>query len=95
MSSVSQQLLDKEKLRNAFNFGHADLDQDSKNKNRKKKYPSTISFRPTEKEREQLLLDANGMSQSAYISKCLFGTGALPPCQVCGVCSHTSYVYLY
>lgn len=43
---------------------------------RKRKYPSPISFRPTEAEREQLLRDANGMSQSAYIRQCLFGAKA-------------------
>ena len=37
-----------------------------------RKYPSPISFRPTEKEREQLILDAGGMSQSSYIRECLF-----------------------
>lgn len=42
----------------------------------KKKYPSPISFRPTEEEREQLLRDADGMSQSAYIRQCLFGRKA-------------------
>ena len=41
-----------------------------------RKYPSPISFRPTEKEREQLILDAGGMSQSAYIRECLFGRKA-------------------
>ncbi len=37
------------------------------------KYPSPITFRPTDEERVMLKTDANGMSQSAYIRKCLFG----------------------
>lgn len=40
------------------------------------KYPSPISFRPTKEERERLLQDAGGMSQSAYIRQCLFGQKA-------------------
>ena len=42
-------------------------------KSTKKKYPSPITFRPTEEEREMLKRDMGGMSQSAYIRKCLFG----------------------
>jgi len=41
-----------------------------------KKYPSPISFRPTNEERTMLKQDAVGMSQSAYIRKCLFGRKA-------------------
>ena len=40
------------------------------------KYPSPITFRPTEGERERLKADAAGMSQSAYIRQCLFGNKA-------------------
>lgn len=43
---------------------------------RKPKYPSPITFRPTDEEREILKRDAIGMSQSAYIRKCLFGKKA-------------------
>ena len=39
----------------------------------KKKYPSPITFRPTEEERKRLKADAGDMSQSAYIRECLFG----------------------
>ena len=41
-----------------------------------KKYPSPITFRPTDEERAMLKEDAAGMSQSAYIRKCLFGRRA-------------------
>lgn len=40
---------------------------------KRKKHPSPISFRPTDEERAMLKQDAVGMSQSAYIRKCLFG----------------------
>lgn len=40
----------------------------------KKKYPSPITFRPTEEERQRLKADAGDMSQSAYIRECLFGS---------------------
>jgi len=73
MSGVSEQSTKNETLRNAFNTDHSDFENNAGNANRKKKYPSPISFRPTEEEREQLLRDANGMSQSAYIRQCLFG----------------------
>lgn len=39
-----------------------------------KKYPSPITFRPTDEERAMLKHEAAGMSQSAYIRKCVFGT---------------------
>ncbi len=42
----------------------------------KRKYPSPITFRPTDEERERLKADAAGMPQSAYIRACLFGAGA-------------------
>ncbi|MEM7067787.1 MAG: hypothetical protein AAF478_02805 [Pseudomonadota bacterium] len=46
-----------------------------KNENsRPKKYPSPITFRPTDEERLQLKQDAAGMSLSAYIRQCLFGS---------------------
>ena len=45
----------------------------SKSKLKRKKYPSPITFRPTDEERAMLKVDAGGMSQSAYIRKCLFG----------------------
>lgn len=48
----------------------------SKNKGKRKRYPSPITFRPTDEEREMLKADAVGMSQSAYIRKCLFGNKA-------------------
>ena len=41
-----------------------------------KKYPSPITFRPTDEERAMLKADAGDMSQSAYIRKCLFGRRA-------------------
>jgi len=47
-----------------------------KNKGKRKKYPSPITFRPTDEERAMLKADATGMSQSAYIRKCLFGKKA-------------------
>ena len=43
---------------------------------RRKKYPSPITFRPTDEERAMLKADAGVMSQSAYIRKCLFGKKA-------------------
>lgn len=47
-----------------------------KKSDQRKKYPSPITFRPTYEEREMLKSDAIGMSQSAYIRKCLFGKKA-------------------
>lgn len=44
----------------------------------KKKYPSPITWRPTDEEREQLKIAAAGMSTSAYIRKCVFGDDAAP-----------------
>lgn len=41
-------------------------------KKKRKKYPSPITFRPTDEERAMLKRDAAGMSQSAYIRKSLF-----------------------
>ena len=57
----------------ADDFDTASKVVESKNTRKTRKYPSPISFRPTDKEREQLILDAGGMSQSAYIRECLFG----------------------
>jgi len=76
MSEVSQQSAGNSKLCNTFNSSNVDLKQDSGNTDSKKKYPSPISFRPTDEEREQLVKDAVGMSQSAYIRRCLFGKKA-------------------
>jgi len=42
----------------------------------KKKYPSPITFRPTDEERAMLKQGAAGMSRSAYIRQCLFGRHA-------------------
>lgn len=42
----------------------------------RRKYPSPITFRPTDEERAMLQADAAGMSKSAYIRKCLFGSKA-------------------
>ena len=47
-----------------------------KKPDRRKKYPSPITFRPTDEERVMLKENAVGMSQSAYIRKCLFGSKA-------------------
>ena len=73
MSGVVQNLDGTNKLFNAFNASNAVSGTDTEKQDERKKYPSPISFRPTEDEREQLLRDANGMSQSAYIRQCLFG----------------------
>ena len=43
---------------------------------RRKKYPSPITFRPTDEERVMLKKNAAGMSQSAYIRNCLFDSKA-------------------
>jgi len=73
MSGITQVLASSDQLRDAFNVNNADSGTDTGTQGSKKKYPSPISFRPTEEEREQLQRDANGMSQSAYIRRCLFG----------------------
>lgn len=43
---------------------------------KRKKYPSPVTFRPTDEERAMLKEDAAGMSQSAYIRMCVFGNRA-------------------
>lgn len=86
MSRASDQIVDGDHLRGAFNhkssgkqtFEDVDVkpEQDKNTGRTKKKYPSPITFRPTEEERAILKVDAGGMSQSAYIRKCLFGRKA-------------------
>lgn len=44
----------------------------------KKKHPSPITLRVTDKERERLKAAAAGMSVSAYIRKCVFGDASAP-----------------
>lgn len=81
MSGISEQVSAEIKLSRTYNTNSCDAgsshtsetDTASDSRQGKKKYPSPISFRPTEAEREQLLRDADGMSQSAYIRRCLFG----------------------
>lgn len=46
----------------------------SRKPNKQKKYPSPITFRPTDEERAMLKRETASMSQSAYIRKCLFGS---------------------
>lgn len=86
MSRASDHLCDCNHLRSAFNnksldkqtFDDTDVksDKDKHACRSNKKYPSPITFRPTEEERAILKADAGGMSQSAYIRKCLFGRKA-------------------
>lgn len=71
-------------MRNTQNFhGIVEVSQSfdkaakpSEKTSRRKKYPSPITFRPTDEERALLKADARGMSQSAYIRECLFGKKA-------------------
>ena len=84
MSEILDQVSIDAKLHRTFN---ANLDRNGNAENfeaetveefcvSKKKYPSPITFRPTDEERAMLKADAAGMSQSAYIRKCLFGRRA-------------------
>ncbi len=83
MSRASDQTAVSDQLRGAFNDKSSSkqtlddtdvkLDKGKQVSSCKKKYPSPITFRPTEEERAILKADAGGMSQSAYIRKCLFG----------------------
>lgn len=77
MSDISNQLLNDD-VTQEFNTKSEALRSSTKKpstkpKSKRKKYPSPITFRPTDEERAMLKADAGGMSQSAYIRQCLFG----------------------
>lgn len=82
MSEISNQSLN-DNVKQEFNTNavcsranHNKPSSNTKPKSKRKRYPSPITFRPTEEEREMLKSDAGGMSQSAYIRQCLFGKKA-------------------
>ena len=80
MSEISNQSLNDD-VKQEFNSNSeasrsTSKETPSKSKLKRKKYPSPITFRPTDEERAMLKADAGGMSQSAYIRKCLFGKKA-------------------
>jgi len=62
-------LLDDEQIVGTF----SEIANHSKKRKKRNKYPSPVTFRPTEEERTMLKENAVGMSQSAYIRERLFG----------------------